>query len=276
MASRIEDYGIVANGRTVALISKQGSVDWMCMPNFDSDSMFSSLLGYDEHGRWVIRPTVAIDSVHQDYEPNSMILTTEFTTAGGKVRIVDFMPVTEERSGLVRIIEGIEGDVPMEVLLTPRFHYGADKPRVLMDGGAVTMTAGPDSMILRGGKFERSPQGLSCGVTVRAGESVKFELAWFESHKKAPAPLDINGERETASKYWVEWAKRFPYQGKYRDAVLRSLMTLKALTFAPTGAIVAAPTAALPEELGGVRNWDYRFCGVRDASLRLHALMFGG
>ena len=191
MASRIEDYGIVANGRTVALISKQGSVDWMCVPNFDSDACFSGLLGYDEHGRWVIRPTVAIKATRQEYERDSMILVTELTTQGGKARIVDFMPITEGVTSLVRIVEGIEGDVPLEVLLTPRFHYGFDRPRVLIEGGTVTMTAGSDSMILRGGSFERTPQGLSASVTVRAGESVKFEFSWFPSHLKAPAPIDV-------------------------------------------------------------------------------------
>jgi GH15 family glucan-1,4-alpha-glucosidase len=277
MASKIEDYGIIGDTQTVALVSKAGSIDWLCVPRFDSDACFAALVGYDEHGRWAIRPMTAIRETWQAYDGDTLILVTEFTCDGGKVRLTDFMPPSGERSDIIRQLEGVEGEVSLEMVLEPRFGYGANRPFIRRDANDVTFTVGPDTLLLRASiPVQTSDERASAYFTVRAGERVELQLAWYASHRPAPKPLDVAAERARTAALWSSWAKRCTYQGQYREAVVRSLLTLKALTYAPTGAIVAAPTAGLPEELGGVRNWDYRFCWVRDASLTLHALMAGG
>jgi GH15 family glucan-1,4-alpha-glucosidase len=277
MASRIEDYGIVGNTRTAALVSRSGSIDWFCAPNFDSDACFASLVGYDEHGRWSVRPSVPVREVRQRYDGDTLILVTEFVCDGGTLRLVDFMPANPQRCDLLRVVEGVGGEVPFEMVLNPRFGFGANAPWVQRAHDGWAMTAGPDALLLR----TDSPVQMGLGQlrvegTIRQGERRHFQLAWHASHEPAPAPLDIDAERARTAEYWKQWADRCAYRGPFREAVLRSLLTLKALSYAPTGAIVAAPTAGLPEEIGGVRNWDYRFCWIRDSSLTLHALMFGG
>jgi GH15 family glucan-1,4-alpha-glucosidase len=277
MASRIEDYGLVGDTRTAALVSKSGSIDWLCAPHFDSDACFASLLGYDEHGRWSLRPSTRVRETHQRYEGDTLILVTEFACDGGVVRLIDFMPANEGRCDVIRLVEGVEGEVPIEMELVPRFGYGRNAPWIRPNGDGVTMTAGPDSLVLR----SNVPLSLSNGHvgaqrTVKKGDRFAFQLSWYASHLATPAPLDVDKARKETEAWWSNWAKRCRYRGRYRDAVMRSLLTLKALSFSPTGAIVAAPTAALPEEIGGVRNWDYRYCWIRDASLTLDALMFGG
>jgi GH15 family glucan-1,4-alpha-glucosidase len=274
MASKIEDYGIVGDTQTVALVSKTGSIDWLCAPRFDSDACFASLVGYDEHGRWAIRPASPIRATRQTYDGDTLILVTEFTGDGGTARLVDFMPPSGDRSDIIRQVEGVSGAVSLVMMLEPRFGYGADRPFIQQDAGTVTFTAGPGSLRLHSDMgVQVSDRGVTAEFTLRAGERTDLQLAWFPSHRPAPPPLDVTRERARTAAFWDAWAKRCPYRGRYRDAVVRSLLTLKALTYAPTGAIVAAPTASLPEELGGVRNWDYRFCWLRDATLTLHALM---
>jgi GH15 family glucan-1,4-alpha-glucosidase len=276
MASKIEDYGFIGNCLTSALVSRHGSIDWLCAPRFDSDACFTALVGYDEHGRWAIRPTVAVRETRQVYRGDTMILETEWTCDGGKVRIVDFMPIGE-RCTIVRIIEGIEGEVPIEILLNPRFGYGADAPLVEKKDGATCFLAGPNALVLRTpvGLQEANRQAASY-LTVKQSDRIPMELTWYPSHEPPPTGLNVYQALESTESFWRGWADRCTYHGRYRDVVMRSLLTLKAMTYAPTGAIVAAPTTSLPEAIGGVRNWDYRFCWLRDASLTLDAFMIGG
>ena len=277
MASRIEDYGIIGNTKTVALVSKTGSLDWLCAPHFDSDACFASLLGYDEHGRWAFQPTAKTQAIRQRYLGDTLILVTEFECDGGVARLVDFMPPSHDRCDVVRVLEGVSGEVPFEMVLRPRFGYGADPAFVQREDDGFALMSGPDAFRFRGAATaERRDGSVWAQLTVRAGERLGFQLAWHPSHRPAPPPLDLDRERQRTDAYWTAWAGRCTYEGQFREAVLRSLLTLKALTDSETGAVVAAPTASLPEELGGVRNWDYRFCWLRDATLTLHALMFGG
>jgi GH15 family glucan-1,4-alpha-glucosidase len=276
MASKIEDYGLIGNTRTAALVSRSGDVDWLCAPHFDSDACFSALLGYDEHGRWALRPTVPVRENRHRYRDDSLVLESEWICDGGAVRVMDFMPVGE-RCDVVRIVEGVEGEVPLEMLLDVRFGYGADKPWVTLAHETALFTAGPDTLVFRGPvDLVRVGQGVSAHLRVKKGERVGLQLTWLPSHERLPEPLSTDGVLEQTDAFWREWSRRCTYRGRRRDAVLRSLLTLKALTFAPTGAMVAAPTTSLPEAIGGVRNWDYRYCWLRDASLMLDALMIGG
>lgn len=275
MASRIEDYGMIGNTYTSALVS-HGSIDWLCAPRFDSDACFAALVGYDEHGRWSVRPTVDVREIRQRYRDDTMILETEFACDGGVVRLIDFMPVGS-RCDVVRIVEGVEGEVPLEMLLFVRFGYGANAPllRKLDDG--MYFMAGPDAMVLRSPlNLEHLGRRASTYFNVKKGERVHMQLTWFASHEKAAEAIDVEKALASTESFWREWAGRCTYQGRWRDAIIRSMITLKAMTYAPTGAIVAAPTTSLPEEIGGVRNWDYRFCWLRDASLTLNSLMIGG
>jgi GH15 family glucan-1,4-alpha-glucosidase len=276
MASKIEDYGLIGNTYTSALVSHTGSIDWLCAPRFDSDACFAALVGYDEHGRWSVRPTADVREIRQRYRGDTMILETEFVCDAGALRLIDFMPVGS-RCDVVRIVEGIEGEVPLEMLLNIRFGYGADAPllRKLDDG--MYFMAGPDAMVLRSPlNPEHQGRRASTYFHVKKGERVSMQLTWFASHEKPPEAIDVEKALAATESFWREWAGRCTYQGRWRDAIVRSLITLKAMTYAPTGAIVAAPTTSLPEEIGGVRNWDYRFCWLRDASLTLGSLMIGG
>jgi GH15 family glucan-1,4-alpha-glucosidase len=276
MASKIEDYGLIGNTLTTALVSRSGSIDWLCAPSFDSDACFSALIGYDEHGRWAIRPTVRVREARQRYRGDTLILETEFVCEGGTIRLIDFMPMGE-RCDVVRIIEGVDGEVPIEMLLNVQFGYGADAPIVESTAGGTCFMAGPDGLFLRT-PVAIEPQGrrVAAYPTVKKGDRIPFQLAWFPSHEEPPEALDVDQALASTEAYWRDWAGRCTYQGRFRDAVLRSLITLKAMTYAPTGGIVAAPTTSLPECIGGVRNWDYRFCWLRDASLTLDAFMVGG
>jgi len=276
MASRIEDYGLIGNTRTAALVSRFGDIDWLCAPHFDSDACFSALLGYDEHGRWALRPTVPVRENRQRYRDDTLILESECICDGGAIRVLDFMPVGE-RCDVVRIVEGTEGEVPLEMLLDVRFGYGADKPLVTLTSDGARFTAGPDTLIFRGpAELQRVGQRVSAHLHLKKGQRVGLQLAWCPSHEPAPDALSTDHALEETDAFWRAWCARCTYRGRWRDAVQRSLLTLKALTFAPTGAMVAAPTTSLPEAIGGVRNWDYRYCWLRDASLMLDALMIGG
>jgi GH15 family glucan-1,4-alpha-glucosidase len=277
MASRIESYGMIGNLQTAALISAEGSLDWLCAPHFDSDACFAALLGYDEHGRWALRPTAGIRRRSQRYRDDTLILETDIVCDGGAIRHIDFMPPSDGRCDVIRVVEGIEGEVPMEMLLNVRFGYGVHAPWVIATADGLSAVSGPDAVAIRGSlKMDLSERGIAAYFTLRKGERVELQFNWHPSHFNEPPMLDVAAELRRTTEMWRDWCKRCTYQGRSRDAVMRSLMTLKALTFAPTGAIVAAPTTSLPEELGGVRNWDYRFCWLRDASLTLNALMLGG
>jgi GH15 family glucan-1,4-alpha-glucosidase len=276
MASKIEDYGLIGNTYTSALVSRSGSIDWLCAPRFDSDACFSALLGYDEHGRWALRPTVSIRETRQRYRDDTMILESEFACDGGVVRIIDFMPMGD-RCEVVRIVEGVEGEVPLEMLLDVRFGYGADVPFIERRGESTCFLAGPDGLILRAPlPLQVQSQRVAAYLQVKKGDRIPLQLAWFASHQDVPDASSVEQALASTESFWRAWAGRCAYQGRWRDAVLRSLLTLKAMTFAPTGGIVAAPTTSLPEAIGGVRNWDYRFCWLRDASLTLDAFMIGG
>jgi GH15 family glucan-1,4-alpha-glucosidase len=280
MASRIEDYGLLGNTRTAALVSRFGAIDWWCAPRFDSDACFAALVGYDEHGTWALRPTVRLRESRQRYRGETMILETELVCEGGVVRFTDFMPLPahDDRSDIVRIVEGLEGEVPIEMWLEPRFGYGKDWPWITNSPDGTRFTAGPDSLMFRGPALPLKQSGgrVSSHLEVKKGDRLQLQLAWNPSFEPAPAALDVGEALASTEAYWQAWAGRCTYDGRARDLVMRSLLTLKAMTYAPTGGVVAAPTTSLPEEIGGVRNWDYRFVWLRDASLTLDALMLGG
>jgi GH15 family glucan-1,4-alpha-glucosidase len=279
MASRIEDYGLIGNTRTAALVSRSGSIDWLCVPRFDSDACLASLVGYDEHGAWSLRPVVPIREARQRYRDETLILETEFVCDGGAVRVTDFMPVgsSEERCDVVRIVEGLEGEVTLEMLLDVRFGYGADVPWTTPAAEGVLFVAGPNAVLLRGVRQPQLRDGrASALLRVARGDRIRLQLGWYPSHQPAPEAIDEDRALVATDGFWRGWARRCTYEGRWRDLIVRSMLTLKAMTYAPTGGIVAAPTTSLPEELGGVRNWDYRYCWLRDASLTLDALMLGG
>jgi GH15 family glucan-1,4-alpha-glucosidase len=281
MPAPIEDYGLIGDATTVALVSRHGSIDWLCLPRIDSDACFAKLLGRDQHGYWRLRPSATIQTIERRYRQDTLILETEITCEGGRARVIDFMPPGEQAEhDIIRIVEGIEGEVPMHADLKVRFGYGAHIPWIKLDGSRATLTSGP-SALLYSSPVRLQPDWeaarLEANFVVHAGERLVFALTFFPSHQPSPRHfVDANKELERTERYWREWAGQCRYQGPFRDAVVRSLITLKALTYEPTGGIVAAPTTSLPEELGGVRNWDYRYCWLRDATLTLDALMRGG
>jgi GH15 family glucan-1,4-alpha-glucosidase len=279
MASRIEDYGLIGDTRTAALVSKSGSIDWLCVPRFDSDACFAALVGYDEHGCWAVRPTVPVRETKQRYRDDTLILETEFVCDGGAVRIVDFMPVGQEgdRCDLFRIVEGLEGEVPLEMLLEARFGYGAEAPWITPEPDALRFIAGPNALILHGPlRTAIAGSRVSALLQIKKGERLPLQLTWYPSHEETPQAIDPDRALGATEAFWRGWISRCTYEGPSRDLIVRSLLTLKAMTYAPSGGIVAAPTTSLPECLGGVRNWDYRYCWLRDASLTLDALMVGG
>jgi GH15 family glucan-1,4-alpha-glucosidase len=281
MAALLEHYGLIGDTTTVALISRAGSLDWLCLPRIDSDACFAKLLGTDEHGYWTIRPAAEVRTVSRRYRPDTLILETEVTCDGGRVRLIDFMPpgATAEHD-IIRIVEGVEGAVPIHADLRARFAYGRLAPWIHCNRHLATMTSGPDALALYSPvplQPDYAGARIEADFVVRAGERLPFTLLFYPSNKRIDE-LHADAERELArtERYWREWAARCRYEGPYREAVIRSLITLKALTHEPTGGIVAAPTTGLPEELGGVRNWDYRYCWLRDSTLTLDALMLAG
>jgi GH15 family glucan-1,4-alpha-glucosidase len=275
MASKIEHYGFLSNRNGSALVSNYGSIDWLCMPRFDSDPCMAALLGREENGCWSLEPHVPVRRIERRYRPGTLILETEIACDGGAVRLVDFMP--HGSHSLVRIVEGLDGMVPLYLTLSPRFGFGAYSPWVTKPNGAIQMIVAPDALALRTSVpldyGEKTIRGL---FNVRRGDSVSFELTWHPSQEPAPRPLDVSHALEDTERESRAWAARNQYRGAYADAVNESLVFLKAMTYAPSGGVIAAPTAGLPEEIGGVRNWDYRYCWLRDATLTLKALMVGG
>jgi GH15 family glucan-1,4-alpha-glucosidase len=284
MAGRIEDYAIVGGMRSAALISRDGSADWMCAPRFDSPAFFAALLGDERHGHWLIAPTASRvpgaqrGEVARRYHGDTLILETEWRTLGGAVRVIDLMPLGYgDGPVLVRIVEGVAGAVEMECVLRLRFGYGQVVPWVRRIDGAVVGIAGPDSVWLRTPvKLTGREMAHCASFVVRAGERVPFALSWVPSHLTAPPVVDVEAALAHTRASWTGWASRCTYSGRYREAVIRSLITLKALTYEPTGGIVAAATTSLPEDIGGVRNWDYRYCWLRDATITLEALLRTG
>lgn len=277
MSQPIEDYALIGNCHTAALVSKQGSIDWLCLPYFDSGACFAALVGTSENGHWTITPAENIRSVKRKYRENSLVLETEFETASGVVSLVDCMIPRDDVPHLIRSVIGKRGQVQMKMEFVIRFDYGSVVPWVQSTQGGISALAGPDMVGLRTPVETRGEDFKTLAdFNVSEGETIPFDLVWHASNQREPEPVNVSAEIDKTEKWWQEWSRRCTYEGKWRDAVLRSLITLKALTFAPTGGIVAAPTTSLPEALGGVRNWDYRFCWVRDATLTLHALIDAG
>jgi GH15 family glucan-1,4-alpha-glucosidase len=284
MDTPIEDYGLVSDLHTGALIARTGSVDWLCFPRFDSPSVFASLLGTENHGRWMLAPAYEAgeaEVAERAYVDSTFVLQTRWRTQAGDVLVTDFMPLKDRRASLVRRIEGLSGRVRMRQELEVRFGYGDIVPWVRRtddgDRGALLAIAGPDALMLRGGNLPKPADHRHLGeFTVGPGDVVDLELVWYPSHRTAPAPLDVDEALRSTLEYWREWASSFKEQGAYDAAVQRSLLVLRALTHEDTGGIVAAPTTSLPEHFGGERNWDYRFCWLRDAALTLEAMMTHG
>ena len=279
MSSRIEDYGLIGDLETAALVGRDGSIDWLCWPAFDSDACFAALLGSEKHGRWLIAPAGKIKKTSRCYQGQTLILNTRFETEDGAVELIDFMPPRGEASDVVRLVRGIEGRVKMRMQLIIRFGFGVDIPWVKRteDRSALLAIAGPDMTVLRTPVETRGEDMTTVAeFEVNAGETVRFVLTYGPSHLDPPAAIDPEIALKETGEFWEEWCGRCTYEGEHRELVLRSLITLKALTFGPTGGIVAAPTTSLPEKLGGARNWDYRFCWLRDATFTLLALMNSG
>jgi GH15 family glucan-1,4-alpha-glucosidase len=277
MPRSIEDYALIGNCQTAALIGRDGSVDWLCLPRFDSPACFAALLGTPEHGRWFLGPSEEPRAVRRRYRDGTMVLETEFETAGGVAVVVDGMAMGTDQPHLFRIVEGRLGEVPMQMDLVIRFAYGSLVPWVRRTEDGLVAVGGPDLVRVR------TPVALTsrdfhtrAAFTVRQGERVPFTLVWHPSHLSHPDGADAEGALAETEAWWRTWSDQCRYDGEYTDAVVRSLITLKALTYRPTGGLVAAPTTSLPEQPGGVRNWDYRYCWLRDATFALYALMIGG
>jgi len=276
---RLEEYALIGDCSTAALVSRGGSIDWLCWPRFDSDACFAALLDTPRAGRWRIAPTQATARITRRYRPGTLILETTFETDDGAAVLIDFMPINATNSSVVRIVRGLRGCVAMCFDIALRFEYGAVIPWVtrLRTGFGVRAVAGPSLVVLhstvplQGRDFTTAAE-----FTAAPADEAYFVLAYGPSHLPAPAVPDPDRALVATEAFWTDWCHRGTYQGEWRDAVQRSLLTLKALTFAPTGGIVAAPTTSLPEQLGGSRNWDYRFCWLRDATFTLLALIHGG
>ena len=277
MTQRIEDYGVIGDLHTMALVGKDGSIDWLCLPRFDSGACFAKLLGTEDNGFWRVAPAGADVCTRRRYRGDTLILETEWETPEGSVRVIDAMPVRDGAADVVRIVEGLSGRVPMTSEVKLRFDYGSIVPWVTHPGDQLSAIAGPDSIWLD------TPVHLyghdlttTAEFEVSAGERIPFLLTHHPSHEPEPARRDAERELARTEAFWTEWASRADYDGEWREAVLRSLITLKGLTYAPSGGIVAAATTSLPEEIGGSRNWDYRYCWLRDATFTLQALIGTG
>jgi GH15 family glucan-1,4-alpha-glucosidase len=276
---RIEDYGLIGDCETAALVGRNGSIDWLCWPAFDSDACFAALLGTEKHGRWLIAPAGEVTGISRRYWDDTLILETRFETADGAVELIDFMPPRGNASDVVRLVRGVRGRVRMHMQLVIRFGFGADIPWVKKseDGSALLAICGQDMTVLRT-PVETRGEDLTtvADFEVGEGDTVPFVLTYGPSHLPVPKPIDPSYALKDTEAFWTEWCSRCTYEGPYRDLVMRSLITLKAQIYAPTGGIVAAPTTSLPEKLGGGRNWDYRFCWLRDATFTLLALINSG
>ncbi|HEY1312650.1 MAG TPA: glycoside hydrolase family 15 protein [Steroidobacteraceae bacterium] len=277
MSLPIENYALIGDCHTAALVGRDGSIDWLCLPRFDSGACFAALLGSAEHGRWLLAPVAQADRVTRSYRGDSLILETQFDTAEGSVRIIDFMPLSNKRWDVVRIVEGLSGRVALRMELRVRFDYGSIVPWVRRAGQKLLITAGPDTLELTTSVAVKGENMHSVAeFCVSAGGRESFVLNYRPSHVEGQALIDADQALAATAGQWHEWSKQCVYQGRWRDCVMRSLLTLKALTYKPTGGLIAAPTTSLPEQLGGVRNWDYRYCWLRDATFTLNALLLAG
>ncbi|HVB27073.1 MAG TPA: glycoside hydrolase family 15 protein [Mycobacteriales bacterium] len=277
MAGLIEDYAVLGDLHTAALAGRDGSIDWACFPRFDSPAVFAALLGTPDHGRWLLAPAAGGMCSRRSYRGDSLILATEWDTPEGTVRVLDFMPPRAEAPDIVRIVEGLSGSVPMTMELRLRLDYGRILPWVRQADGELVAVAGPDALYLATPVPVAAGDAVSTSTfTVRAGQRVPFVLTWQASHRARPQLVDPDASFAETERFWAEWSARCRYDGEWRDAVMRSLLVLKSLTYHPTGGIIAAPTTSLPESLGGPRNWDYRYCWLRDSTMTLHALVYAG
>jgi GH15 family glucan-1,4-alpha-glucosidase len=275
--ARIEDYGLIGDLQTSALVGRDGSIDWACFPRFDSGACFAALLGTAEHGRWIVAPRSDSWETGRRYRPRTLVLETDWETDAGAVRLIDFMPPRGKAPDIVRIVEGLRGEVEMSSELVIRFDYGSTIPWVRRIEDARIAVAGPDALCFRTPVENRGENLRTIGeFTVREGDHVPFVLTWYPSNEQPPPAIDPEVALQETMDYWNDWSGQCTYDGKWREEVHQSLVVLKALTYAPTGGIVAAPTTSLPEKIGGERNWDYRFCWMRDATLTLLAFLNAG
>ncbi len=274
---RIEDYALIGDLQTAALVGRTGSIDWCCFPRFDSGACFAALLGDPNNGRWLVAPKTKVERTTRRYRHDTLILESVHTTAEGAIRVIDFMPPRGEAPDIVRIVEGLDGRVPMRSELVIRFDYGRTVPWVRRVDHARVAVAGPDALCFRTEVDVRGEDMRTVAeFELAAGERVPFVLTWFPSHGEIPDAIDAEHALSDTEDYWLDWAGKCGHYGDYHDELHQSLLVLKALTYAPTGGIVAAPTTSLPENLGGVRNWDYRYCWLRDAALTLLAMLNAG
>ena len=277
MAALIEDYGLIGDLQTAALVSRHGCIDWLCFPRFDSGACFAALLGNEENGRWSLSPAAPVTRASRGYRQDTLVLETELETTDGTVRLIDFMPPRGEAPDVVRIVEGVSGKVTMRMSLSIRFDYGSIIPWVRRREEGLLAIAGPDALFLAtpvelvGENFHTVAE-----FDVDAGDRIPFVLTWYPSNRPPPERVDAEQALADTESFWREWVTDCVHVGRFRDVLVRSLVTLKALTYAPTGGIVASATTSLPEALGGVRNWDYRYCWLRDATLTLLALVRAG
>jgi GH15 family glucan-1,4-alpha-glucosidase len=279
LSSKIEEYGLIGDCQTAALVGRDGSIDWLCWPFFDSDACFAALLGDRKNGRWQITPAQKVTASSRRYWDDTLILETQFETADGAVVLIDFMPPRGQASDVVRLVRGLRGKVKMRMELVIRFGFGNDIPWVRRneDGTALLAIGGPDMTVLRTPVETRGENMTTVAdFEVGEGETIHFVLTYGPSHLPPPKAIDPDVALRDTKEFWTGWCSRGTYEGEHRNLVTRSLITLKALTFDPTGGIVAAPTTSLPEKLGGARSWDYRFCWLRDATFTLLALMNSG
>lgn len=275
--SRIEDYALIGDLQTAALVNRSGSIDWCCFPRFDSGACFAALLGEPDHGRWLLAPAAAVRRSTRRYRHDTLILESVYETDEGSVRAIDFMPPRGTAPDIVRIVEGLDGNVPMRSELAIRFDFGKIVPWVRRVDHARVAIAGPDALCLRT-PVEIHGEDLTTvsEFTLAQGQRIPFVLTWFPSHQELPDEIDPEVALAETEGYWLDWAGRCGHEGDYHEEIHQSLLLLKALTYAPTGGIVAAPTTSLPEWIGGVRNWDYRYCWLRDATLTLLAMLHAG
>ncbi|MEA3139439.1 MAG: hypothetical protein QOK23_1608 [Gammaproteobacteria bacterium] len=273
----IEHYAIIGDCHTAALVGNDGSMDWLCFPRFDSAACFAALLGGPEQGRWLLAPQAKITTLKRRYRDDSLILETDFHTARGSIRVIDFMPFSDERWDVVRIVQGLSGKVKLRMELVVRFDYGSIVPWVRRAGKLLLLTAGPDTLEFSSSvPLEGENMKTIAEFSVSKGSRESFVLNYRPSHDAPRPPVNAYGALKKTAALWHKWSARCRYRGRWRGSVSRSLITLKALTYYPTGAMVAAATCSLPERLGGVRNWDYRYCWLRDATFTLNALLLAG
>jgi GH15 family glucan-1,4-alpha-glucosidase len=277
LANRIEDYALIGDCQSAALVSRDGSIDWLCLPRFDSGACFAALLGTPEHGRWLLAPSTTTSATRRRYREGTLVLETDHDTPAGSVTVIDFMPLRTRQPDLVRSVIGRSGQVPMRTEIVIRFDYGSLVPWVRRVDTGIVAIAGPDVLRIHSDVDLHGENFRTVGeFTVSPGQTINFVLTWHRSHERAPPTINPEAALRQTEQAWRRWSDRCTYQGEWREAVLRSLITLKALTYSPTGGIVAAPTTSLPEQLGGVRNWDYRFCWLRDATFTLYSLLMSG